>query len=193
MGWRGSTIREDNSPLTLGQLIREDWNTHSRSISMPGFQALVVHRLLVWAARQPAAIGFPVSIISALVNRLLIRNVYGVEIARSTVVGRRLRIGHHQGVILGYDTVIGDDCLVRQNVTLGQSNDEGRAQDQPVVGNGVEFGAGATVIGSITIGDGARIGPGAIVLTNLPAGATAFAPPARIMKARAAPDEATAS
>lgn len=193
MGWRGGTLREDNSSLSLGKLIHEDWETHSRSMSMPGFQALVVHRLSVWAARQPTVVGLPVSLVLAVVNRLLIRNVYGVEIARSTAIGRRLRIGHHQGVILGYDTVIGDDCLVRQNVTLGQSNDEGRAQDQPVIGNRVEFGAGATVIGSITVGDGARIGPGAIVLTNLPAGATAFAPPARVMKAPPAADGAAAS
>lgn len=193
MGWRGGALLEDHSPLTLGQLIREDWETHSRSMSMPGFQALVVHRLSVWAARQPAVIGLPVSLVLAMTNRLLIRNVYGVEIARSTAIGRRLRIGHHQGVILGYETVIGDDCLVRQNVTLGQSNDEGRAQDQPVIGNRVEFGAGATVIGSITVGDGARIGPGAVVMTNLPAGATAFTAPARVMKARAASEEEPAS
>ena len=116
-------------------------------------------------------------------NTMLIRNVYGVEISRTTVIGRRLRIPHHQGVILGYDTVIGDDCLVRQGVTLGQSNDEGRQHDQPVVGDRVEFGAGATVVGPVRIGDDARIGPGAIVTRHVPASATAFASPARILRA----------
>ena len=96
-------------------------------------------------------------------------------------------IGHHQGVILGTSAVIGDDCLVRQNVTLGQSNDEHRENDMPVVGNNVHLGAGATVIGPVRIGDGARIGPGAIVSRNVPAGATVFAPPARTI---APPDPA---
>ena len=173
---------EDHSPLTLGQLIREDWETHGRALSSPGLHALVLHRVGVWAIRRPALIRLPVRAVYAALNKMLIRNVYGVEIAWSTVIGRRLRIGHHQGVILGYDTVIGDDCLVRQNLTLGQSNDEGRKQDQPVVGDRVEFGAGATVIGPVRIGDGARIGPGAVITTNVPAGATAFATPARVLK-----------
>ena len=192
MGWRGDSVREDNG-LGLRQILREDWETHSRSVTMPGLQALAVHRVLVWASRQPTVIGLPVAVLGAAVNRLLIRNVYGVEIAGSTVIGRRVRIGHHQGVILGYDTVIGDDCLIRQNVTLGQSNDDGRTEDQPVIGNGVQFGAGATVVGRVTVGDGARVGPGAIILTNMPAGASAFAAPARILKARPSDAERPAS
>lgn len=175
-------VREDNSPLTLGQLVREDWVTHGRSFLSPGLHALVVHRVGVWSTHRPAVVRYPLWAVYAVVNQVLIRNLYGVDVARSTVIGRRLRIGHHQGVVLGFDAVIGDDCLVRQNLTLGQSNDEGRTNDQPVVGDRVEFGAGATVIGPVRIGDGARIGPGAIVTRNVPAGATAFAAPARLIE-----------
>ena len=148
---------------------------------------MVVHRIGAWAARQPAWSKYPVGIVYRAVNTLLIRNVYGTEIGRTTKVGRRVKIAHHQGVVLGYGTVIGDDCLIRQGVTLGLSNDRAATGGQPVVGNAVEFGAGATVIGRVRIGDGARIGPNALVTRNIPAGATAFAPPARIIKAPPAP------
>jgi len=162
-------------------LLREDVETHERFLTRPGLHALVVYRIGAWAADQPPWLRYPVGLLYRLVNTLLIRNVYGTEIGRTTVIGRRVKLGHHQGVVLGYSTVIGDDCLIRQGVTLGQSNDEGRGDDQPVVGNGVEFGAGATVIGRVRIGDGARIGPNALVTRNVPAGAVAFAPPARII------------
>lgn len=175
-------VLEDHSPLSLRDILREDWERHSRSLAMPGLQALALHRVAVWGARQPLLVRFFVRAVTGSLNLLVIRNVYGIEIARTTVIGRRLRIGHHQGVVLGGHSVIGDDCLVRQNVTLGQSNDEGRGDDQPRVGNGVQFGAGATVIGPVRIGNGARIGPGAIVTTHVPAGTTAFAAPARLLK-----------
>lgn len=168
--------------LGLRELVREDWETHSRSLHMPGLHAVVVHRLGVWAQRQRWPVRKAVGLVYHAINTLLVRNLYGVEISRSTVIGRRLRIGHHQGIVLGYSAVLGDDCLVRQGLTLGQSNDEGRPGDQPRVGNGVQFGAGATVIGPVRIGDGARIGPGAVVTTHVPAGATAFAPPARVLR-----------
>jgi serine O-acetyltransferase len=180
---------EDHSPLTLAELLREDWETHGRSFAMPGLHALVLHRLAVWGSRQPPPARILVRAVVGVLNLLLIRNVYGVEISRTTVIGRRVRIGHHQGLVLGTYAVLGDDCLLRQNVTLGQSNDAGSPDDQPRVGNRVEFGAGATVIGPVRIGDGARIGPGAVVTTHVPAGATAFAAPARILKARPADDQ----
>lgn len=167
----------------LLDLMREDVRSHYGSWVMPGLHALLVHRVGVWAAQQPLHVRVPVGILYKVLNTL-VRNVYGVEIARSTVIGRRLRIGHHQGVVLGFSTVIGDDCLIRQGVTLGKATDDARTDDQPTVGNGVHFGAGATVVGPVRIGDGARIGPGAVVTTHVPAGATAFAPPARILRAR---------
>lgn len=169
------------SGLSLRAQLREDWERHGRSLLMPGLHALALHRVGVWARRQPWPVRQAVGALYGLLNATLARNVYGIEISRSTVIGRRLRIGHHQGVVLGYSTVIGDDCLVRQGVTLGQSNDENHGDDQPRVGDRVEFGVGCTVLGPVRIGDGARIGPGAVVTRHVPAGATAFAPPARIL------------
>lgn len=168
----------------LGALLREDWERHSRSVAMPGLHALAVHRIAVWAAERRSPWRRLVGLVARALNALVIRNLYGIEISPTTVVGRRVRIGHHQGVILGYGAVIGDDCLVRQNVTVGQASDDDIRQ--PVIGKGVELGAGATVVGPVRVGDGARVGPGALVTRHVPAGATAFAAPARILKAPAA-------
>jgi serine O-acetyltransferase len=181
--WRGPDL-EDHAPLGLRELLREDWETHRRSFLMPGLHALALHRISVWGTRQPRPVRFLVRALAGSLNVILIQNVYGLELFRTTVVGRRVLIAHHQGVILGSSAVIGDDCLIRQNVTLGQSKVEDRSDDQPRVGRGVQFGAGATVVGPVHIGDGARIGPGAVVTTDVPAGATAFAPRA-VIKPRA--------
>ncbi|WP_219414384.1 serine O-acetyltransferase [Pseudonocardia nigra] len=146
---------------------------------MPGLHALVVHRIGAWRRRQPAPVRIPVGLVY-WVLKTLIRNLYGTEIYDTTVIGRRVKIGHHQGVVLGSSAVIGDDVLIRQNVTLGQG--AGDDTGQPRIGNGVTLGPGAVITGAVTIGDGARIGPGAIVVTDVPAGAIAFASPARILK-----------
>jgi serine O-acetyltransferase len=99
--------REDNG-LGLLQLLREDWETHDRSWSMPGLHGLALHRLVVWAQHQPTAVGLLVRAVYGVLNRLLVRNLYGLEISRTTVIGRRLRIGHHQGVVLGNGVVLGE-------------------------------------------------------------------------------------
>ena len=171
----------DASPTPVRRIIREDWETHFRSFTAPGLHALVVHRLQVAADGRRGLPAKAVRVLLHLVNSLVIRNLYGIEIYKTTQVGRRVRIGHHMGVVLGAHTRIGDDCLIRQHVTLGQlSDDDGR---QPTIGRGVHFGPGATVAGGVTIGDGAVIGAHALVLKDVPAGATAMVGPARVLPA----------
>lgn len=175
-------VREDNG-LPLARLLREDWETHDRALSMPGLHGLALHRLAVWADTRPGLLGLLVRLGYGVLNRLLIRNVYGLEISRTTVIGRRLRIGHHQGVILGNGVVLGDDCLLRQNVTLGMARDDGRVERSPRIGNRVQFGAGAVVVGPVAVGDGARIGPHAVVTRDVPAGATVRVAPVVVTEA----------
>lgn len=172
----------DDASIGLWPLLAEDWRTHHRRFMLPGLHAVAVHRLGVWARSQPWPVRKVVGVVYGLLNTVVIRGIYGTELSRTTVIGRRVCIGHHQGVVIGTSVVIGHDCLIRQGVTLGQTADADGPMGQPVVGNGVHFGAGATVIGLVHIGDGARIGPGAIVTTSVPAGATAFAAPARVMR-----------
>jgi serine O-acetyltransferase len=110
-----------------------------------------------------------------------IRNHYGIELPRTTIIGRRLRIGHQAGIVIHPRAEIGDDCLIRQNVTIGAASDE-RTWEAPKLENGVQIGCGAAILGQITIGEGARVGPNAVVMTNIPAGATVCAPPSRIIQ-----------
>ncbi len=159
--------------------MREDWQTHDRHLNA-GLQVLLVQRLGAWRLGLPP--GVPRKIVS-FVYRLLsavLRNVYGICLFDTTRLGRRIKIAHHSGVVIGSEAVIGDGCVIRQNVTIGIADwgDKG----SPRLGRDVEVGAGAVVIGGVTIGDGARIGPNAVVLSDVPPGATAFAAPARRMQ-----------
>ena len=173
------------SVRSLAQLVREDWITHGRSWSAPGLQALVVHRLGAWARLQDP----PKRLVLTLAYRLLfplIRAAYGVELPAAATLGRRLYLPHPIGTIISGEARIGDDCWIRQGVTIGRFN-RGRPRQPPyapTIGNGVEIGAGAVMIGGITIGDGARIGPNAVVMSDVPAGASAFAAPAKIVSLR---------
>jgi len=104
----------------------------------------------------------------------------GTDIALGATIGERLLLPHPNGVIFHEKTVIGDDCMIMQQVTLGQLGEE----SAPTIGSNVYIGAGAKVLGPVTIGDGAAIGANAVVLTDVPAGATAVGVPAKIVKGK---------
>ncbi len=169
---------------SLLSTLREDLAANKGHWERAGFHALAVYRLGAWADQQKG----PIRLVANIAYRLLfgfVRNVYSIELSRGTKVGRRLWIPHPAGIVVSSKSEIGDDCLILQNVTIGLAGHRGRKRPgphAPRIGNGVEIGAGAVVMGGITIGDNARIGPNAVVLTDVPAGGTAFATPTKIMK-----------
>lgn len=130
----------------------------------PGPRALFFHRVahafyrvrLFFLARFVSEIG---------------RFLSGVEIHPGAKIGRRLVIDHGMGVVIGETSVIGDDCIIFHGVTLGGVKFD-PVKRHPTVGNNVLIGAGAKVLGPITIGDGARVGANAVVFKNVEAGAT---------------------
>lgn len=104
----------------------------------------------------------------------------GIEIHPGATIGRRFFIDHGMGVVIGETAEIGDDVTLYHGVTLGGTSwKEGKRH--PTLGNGVVVGAGAKILGPITIGDGAKIGSNAVVVKDVPAGATAAGIPARIL------------
>lgn len=105
----------------------------------------------------------------------------GVEIHPAAQIGRRLFIDHAMGVVIGETTVIGDDCVLYQGVTLGGTGNE-CGKRHPTLGNNVLIGAGTKVLGPVYIGDNARIGAGSVVLCNLPANCTAVGVPAEVVR-----------
>lgn len=167
-------------PSLVGQ-IREDWNLHSRDWTLPGFRAIAVYRLGHWIYVRREGILRNFAFRFYLVMYRYVRNQYGIELPATASVGRRLRLGHQSGIVIHPHAEIGDDCLIRQNVTIGSATDR-RFREAPKLGNRVQVGAGAVIVGKVTIGDDARIGPTAVVLTNVPAGASVFVAQPRIIQ-----------
>jgi serine O-acetyltransferase len=140
----------------------------------PGVHALLIHRLshwlwkqrLYWLARFNSHIG---------------RWLTGIEIHPGAAIGRRVFIDHGMGVVVGETAVIGDDCTLYHGVTLGGTS-WNKGKRHPTLENGVVIGAGAKILGPITIGTGAKIGSNAVVVKDVPANATAVGIPARILE-----------
>jgi serine O-acetyltransferase len=139
----------------------------------PGFHALLAHRLAHWLwQRRFRWLG-------RLVSHLT-RWFTGIEIHPGAIIGRRVFIDHGMGVVIGETAEIGDDCTLYHGVTLGGTS-WNKGKRHPTLLSGVVVGAGAKVIGPITIGSGARIGSNAVVVKDVPPGATAVGIPARII------------
>lgn len=165
--------------------IREDWETHWRDWTLPGFRAVAVYRVGRWQATLRGRtlrvrIARRIIRIAHKVLYRYVRNHYGINLPRTARIGRRLYIPHQSAIIIHPRATIGDDCVIRQGVTIGAVVDL-RAEEPPRIGDQVEIGVGAMILGPVSIGDGARIGPGAIVMKDVPPGATAFSDPARVI------------
>lgn len=105
----------------------------------------------------------------------------GIEIHPGATIGRRLFIDHGMGVVIGETTIIGDDVLIYQGVTLGGTGKE-QGKRHPTIGNNVVIGAGAKVLGNIEIGESSRIGAGSVVVDDVPLYSTVVGIPGRIVK-----------
>jgi len=159
--------------------IREDLAAHGDDSTKPGFRAVAVHRFGVWRMTvSPKLLRAPLSILYRLLFRY-VRNHYGIELPYSAVVGRRVIFEHQSGIVVHGATVIGDDCIIRQNCTFGIRRID-RLNEAPTLGRSVDVGAGAVILGGIHIGDHASIGANAVVLQDVPPGALAVGVPAVI-------------
>lgn len=158
-------------------IFREDPAAKSRLeilLCYPGFHAILLHRL----SHRLHKAGVP------LVPRVLSqvsRTFTGIEIHPGASIGRRFFIDHGMGVVIGETTVIGDDCLLYQGVTLGGTGKE-RGKRHPTLGNHVVVGTGAKVLGNIVIGDNSKIGAGSVVIHEVPPHSTVVGIPGRVVR-----------
>jgi serine O-acetyltransferase len=142
-------------------------------LTYPGFQARQLHRL----AHTLHAAGVPLlPHLVAWLNRWFT----GVEIHPEAKIGEALFIDHGMGVVIGQTAEIGDNCHLTQGVTLGGTSNR-REKRHPTLGNDVSIGAGAILMGAISVGHHARIGAGSVVLTNVPPYATVVGVPGRVV------------
>jgi len=105
----------------------------------------------------------------------------GIEIHPAATIGRRFFIDHGTGVVIGETTVIGDDVMIYQGVTLGGTGKD-TGKRHPTIGNNVMIGAGAKVLGPFKVGDNSNIAAGAVVLDEIPPDCTAVGVPAHIVR-----------
>ena len=139
----------------------------------PGLHALIMYRL----AHRFYKWNIP--FLPRLISHLT-RIITGIEIHPAAQIGRRLFIDHGIGIVIGATTIIGDDCLLYQGVTLGGTGKD-KGKRHPTLGNNVVVGAGAKVLGNINIGNNVRIGAGSVVIQDVPEHSTVVGIPARIV------------
>ena len=142
----------------------------------PGFHAILAHRfahkLYTWR----------VPLLPRLISQIS-RFFTQIEIHPGATIGRRFFIDHGSGVVIGETTIIGDDVLLYQGVTLGGTGGE-RGKRHPTLGNRVVVGTGAKVLGNITIGDNVKIGAGSVVVHHVPDNSTVVGVPGRVVRVR---------
>ena len=172
--------RVDQNPddVSFFKLLAEDFETHDRDLTQPGFWALAVHRfgnlrmrVKSRTARAPLSVAY---------NGMYtgINWLWGIDLRYSTQVGRRVRLWHHGGMVLSAKS-IGNDVHIRQNTTFGIARRGAEFDDKPVIEDGVDVGVGAVIVGPITIRRNTVVGANAVVVRDTPPDSTVVGVPAR--------------
>lgn len=174
------TIKEDIRTVSTKDPAARNWV--EIICCYPGLHALWFHRVahFLWWHR--------LRLLGRLLSHLS-RFLTGIEIHPGARIGRRFFIDHGMGVVIGETTEIGDNVLLYQGVVLGGTTHE-KLKRHPTLGNNVVVGAGATLLGAITIGDGARVGAGSVVVNSVPPGATVVGIPGHVVTEGVGPSEA---
>jgi serine O-acetyltransferase len=158
--------RNQNPPgLSLLQLLREDLRTHESPFSH-GFVALAVHRFGNWRMDLPKLLRAPCTLLYELLYACVLWTAR-IEMPYIVKVGRRVRIWHNGGCVLGA-LYMGDDVQIRHNVTMGLAHHGAPLTTLPIIEDRVIVGAGACVLGPITIGHDSVIGANAVVTRDIP-------------------------
>lgn len=158
--------RNQNPPgMSLFALLREDLCTHE-SLFAHGFVALAVNRFGNWRMGLPKLLRAPCSLLHDFLYGVVLWTAR-IEVPYIVKVGRRVRIWHNGGCVLGALS-IGDDVQIRHNVTLGLAHHGAPLTDLPIIEERVVIGAGACVLGPITIGHDSLIAANAVVTRDIP-------------------------
>jgi len=139
----------------------------------PGLHAVWIYRLThqLYKAR--------LFLVARLISQWA-RAVTGVEIHPGAEIGKRLFIDHGMGVVFGETAVVGDDVTIYQGVTLGGTGKD-KGKRHPTIRNGVVIGAGAQVLGNITVGENSRVGAASVVIDDVPDNSTIVGVPGHII------------
>jgi serine O-acetyltransferase len=167
--------------------IAADFRIYDKEFSRQGFWVMVAYRFGRWRYTiRTRFLRMPFSFVYRVL-KLVSQILTGIDLPCEVTIGKRFRIEHFGGIIVSGDTVIGDDVILRHGVTIGMKRIG--EPGSPVIGNRVEIGAGAKILGRIHIGDDVLIGANAVVVRDVPAGHIAVGIPARILPRRDLPAE----
>lgn len=166
--------------------IRADYAAHGRKLGAQGFWALVVYRFGRWRYTvRPAPLRKLFSLVYKVAFKL-VQILTGIELPCEVELGRHFVIDHFGGIVVSGYARFGDNCRIRNGVVVGLS----RVDDPcaPVIGNNVDIGAGAKVLGRITVGDNVLIGANAVVVKDVPPNSIAVGVPAVVRPRKSAVD-----
>jgi serine O-acetyltransferase len=178
------------SPITLLQTIREDLTAHRGEWSRPGFQSLAVHRFGNWQKTIKNKTLRAPFYAAAKALHVFTRNFYGIELPFEAKIGRRVVFEHQHGIVVHGNAKIGDDCVIRQGVTLGIRSMDA-VSEAPWLLPGTDVGAGAKILGMVIVGPNAKVGANAVVVKDIPRDSTAVGIPAKIIESQ--PEKARTS
>jgi serine O-acetyltransferase len=159
------------------ELLNEDFETHGRRFTSPGFWALAVHRFGNWRMDVPQKpLRAPLTL-TYKVGYECVRMTTGVDLSYVVKVGRRVRIMRPGALMVGAVSV-GDDVVFRSFATIGVAN-RAATSEKPTIGDRVEIGPGACIVGRIRVGDEAVVGANSVIVSNVRPGSVSFGLPAR--------------
>ncbi len=148
-------------------------NVMSVVLLYPGFHAICFHRFNHFLYRHR------LKFLARLFSQIA-RSLTGIEIHPGAIIGNELFIDHGMGIVIGETTIIGDNCTIYHQVTLGGTGKE-TAKRHPTLGNNVFVGCGSKVLGNITIGDNVKIGANSVVLKSIDSNSTVVGIPGKII------------
>lgn len=171
--------------IGLFALLAEDLRTHDSNPLEPGFLAIALHRL----GNKRMDIRYrllraPLSLAYRTAHTAMVC-VLGIDLGYTVKVGRRVRLWHQGGMILGARR-IGDDVHIRHHVTMGIAH-RGRPWEKPVIEDGVDIGSGAAILGDVVVGKDSLVGANSVVVRSFPPNSTLFGVPARAIAGTSLP------
>lgn len=173
---------ENPTDIRLRELLAEDFRTHDSSLLEPGFWVMLTHRIGNRRMRiRTKVLRAPITLLWKTAY-IWCQWAWGIKLCYTVKVGRRVRIWHNGGMILGARS-IGNDVHIRQNTTFGVSRRD-RPTDKPVIGDNVDIGAGAVIVGPIKVGDNSIIAANSLVNRDVPSDSIAIGVPAAIRPRR---------
>lgn len=177
---RRGHVNDNPKDIGFWALVAEDFRSNDSDLFSQGFWALFWHRfgnkrmdVGHWLLRLPLTVVYKVMF-------KVTEWVCGIHLPYNVQVGRRLRIDHFGGIVLMAQS-IGDDCLIRQNTTLGIAHPDD-PYARPIIADRVQIGAGAVIVGAVHIGPDATVGANAVVVRDVPGGAVVGGVPARVLR-----------